>query len=121
MTSTAIRIYDNGFRYFFFQISPTEIEVVVQEIPDVIAVAVAGIPDPIALDLPAALVIRKTESLTAQFIDAYVRERVSDHKFLRGGIYFVNKLPLTYSGKVMRREVKKIATEMYQETKSEKA
>lgn len=37
-----------------------------------------------------------------------------DYKRLRGGVYFVSELPLTPSGKVMRRKVKEIAIEMHE-------
>lgn len=34
---------------------------------------------------------------------------------LRGGVFFVDELPLTPSGKVLRRQVRLIATAMYKE------
>jgi 4-coumarate--CoA ligase len=100
------------------QISPSEIEVIIEQIPGVLAVTITGVPDLITTDLPAALVVRKSEELTAEFIYDYVAQNVSNHKLLRGGVYFVNQLPLTHSGKVMRREAKEIATERYLQMKS---
>lgn len=38
---------------------------------------------------------------------------MSDAKQLRGGVYVVDEFPQTPSGKVLRREVTKIATELY--------
>lgn len=38
---------------------------------------------------------------------------MSDTKQLRGGIYFVDHLPVTPSGKVLRRKVKDIAIDLF--------
>lgn len=38
---------------------------------------------------------------------------MTDAKQLRGGVYFVDSLPVTPSGKVLRRKVKEIAVEYY--------
>lgn len=38
---------------------------------------------------------------------------MSDYKQLRGGVYFVDCLPMTPSGKIIRRKVKEMAIEMY--------
>lgn len=40
-------------------------------------------------------------------------ETIAEKDFLCGGVYFVDKLPKTHSGKVQRRGVKSIATELY--------
>lgn len=40
--------------------------------------------------------------------------KLSDAKQLRGGIYFVDELPLTPSGKVLRRKVQEIAKIFYE-------
>lgn len=44
-----------------------------------------------------------------------VSDNFADYKKLRGGVYFVQSLPLTASGKVLRRCVKELAIEMYKE------
>lgn len=54
-------------KYCNYQITPSEIEAVLLQSPDIEAACVAGIPDLIALDLPAVAVIRKEGSkITAQ-------------------------------------------------------
>lgn len=40
-------------------------------------------------------------------------DEFADYKRLRGGVYFVNSMPLTASGKIVRRLVKEQAIEMY--------
>jgi 4-coumarate--CoA ligase len=104
-------------RYCGYQISPSEIEVVIQQLPEVLSVSVVGIPDSLYVDLPAAVIVRGSETLSEQMVIDYVAQHVPDQKQLRGGVYFIDKLPLTYSGKIMRREVKKIAIELSERRK----
>lgn len=49
-------------RYDFHQISPSEIEAALMKSPEIARVCVAGIPDTVAVDLPAAAIIRKEGS-----------------------------------------------------------
>lgn len=43
-------------------------------------------------------------------------DHFADYKRLRGGVYFVELLPLTPSGKVLRRYVKEIAIKLHNKT-----
>lgn len=47
------------------------------------------------------------------YIFAFQLGHFADFQKLRGGVYFVDSLPLTPSGKILRREVKRIAIEMH--------
>lgn len=97
-----------------FQISPNEIEEFIAEIDGVLMVAVVGIPNDMVTDLPAAVVIQKSNSqLTAEDIYQKVASELAEFKWLRGGVYFTDELPLTPSGKIIRRKVKDIALEFY--------
>lgn len=101
-------------KYNSVQVSPTELEAVIQELPGIAGVCVVGIADPDAGDLPAAVVVRNGDvEVTEADVSGIVEERLSDGKRLRGGVYFVDKLPTTYSGKVLRRKAKEVATEAY--------
>ncbi|XP_062549577.1 probable 4-coumarate--CoA ligase 1 [Armigeres subalbatus] len=98
------------FKYNNFQISPTEIESVIQEMEGVAAVCVVGIPGE-PNDLATALVVRKknySADLDATEIAERANHLLPDYKHLRGGVYFAEKLPLTPSGKILRREVRKL-------------
>lgn len=98
------------FKYNNFQISPTEIESVIQEMEGVAAVCVVGIPGE-PNDLATALVVRKNdcaEVMDAEQIVRKVNLQLPDYKHLRGGVYFAKELPLTPSGKVLRRKVREI-------------
>lgn len=39
--------------------------------------------------------------------------RVIDCKRIRGGVFFIDEIPLTSSGKVLRRKVKEMAENIY--------
>ena len=43
--------------------------------------------------------------MTEQQILDWVSERVAPHKKIRGGVVFVDSIPKTASGKILRREV----------------
>lgn len=102
-------------KYMNYQISPSEIEDIILNVEGVTNVCVVGIPDPIKMELPAAVVVKKSvgPKITAEKIKDLIKDTCSDFKQLRGGVYFVDSLPMTPSGKVLRRKVKDFATELY--------
>ncbi|CAG9816375.1 unnamed protein product [Phaedon cochleariae] len=62
-------------------------------------------------DHPMAIVILDEQykgKTTPEEIVRYIDERVQDKQRLRGGVKFVDKIPLTPSGKVKRKELKRI-------------
>lgn len=81
-------------------------EAVIAEHPHVSEVAVFAKTDPVLLELVAAAVVRKQGSkLTASDVENMVTDRLEDHKRLRGGVFFVDKLPKNAMGKVLRRKL----------------
>jgi len=101
-------------KYCNDQVSPSELENVLLQHPGIANVCVVGIPDDMAFELPAAVVIKTTTSdVSEEEIHALMKDKLSDSKQLRGGVYFVESLPLTPSGKVLRRKVKEIALQHY--------
>lgn len=83
-------------------IYPAEVEEAVRRHPDVADVAVFGIPEPRLGEQVACAIIRRPDSdLSAEQLDAFLRERISRTKIPRQ-IHFVDSLPLTASGKVQR-------------------
>lgn len=45
-------------------------------------------------------------------------ENAADFKHLRGGIFFVDKFPLTASGKVQRKKVQEFAIQEFEKLKN---
>ncbi|XP_054010236.1 luciferin 4-monooxygenase-like [Hylaeus anthracinus] len=91
-------------KYKGFQVPPAELEAILLACPGVKDAAVIGLPHEEAGELPAAFIVKQEGSnITAEDINKYVNERVSCHKRLRGGIKFVENIPKTASGKILRR------------------
>ena len=89
-----------------FNVYPAEIERVVAGHPDVALVAVGSIPDEAKGELAKAYIVPKTGvTPDSDSIIAYCREHLAAYKVPRA-VQFVDDLPKTSTGKVMRRELK---------------
>lgn len=103
--------------YNNFQFYPTKIEQIILELPDIIEVCVCGIPNVLCNYLPAAAIVKSTNSsLNEQQIYNHVT-KLAHYKHLRGGVYFIEQLPKTISGKIMRYKVAELCTEFYKKRK----
>lgn len=93
-------------KYQSWHIPPAVIEGVLQSHPAVELAVVIGIPDEVDGDHPMGVVILKknaTKLPSEEELIEYVNERVDDRQKLRGGIRFVESIPMTPSGKVKRK------------------
>lgn len=104
-------------RYCGMHITPSKIESFLINSLKIKSVCVVGVPSDNG-DLPAALVVRNDNEITEEEIFNSVSEQFSDCNKLRGGIYFVDAIPLTPSGKVVRRKVKEIVMQMMAEKRN---
>ncbi|WAR15069.1 4CLL5-like protein [Mya arenaria] len=94
-------------KYNGLQVAPAYLEDIIVKHPDVVDAAVIGIPDPDAGELPRAYVVRQPGSqTTTKDIIQYVHDHVAPHMRLRGGVEFIEEVPRTPSGKIMRRLLK---------------
>ncbi|KAF5282538.1 hypothetical protein FQA39_LY04945 [Lamprigera yunnana] len=94
-------------KYKGFQVSPTELEAILLSNPKVADVAVTSLSDDKVGQLPLALVVKAPNSkLTELEVEEFVEKRVSSQKRLRGGVIFVNEIPRTGSGKIVRHKLK---------------
>jgi 4-coumarate--CoA ligase len=106
----------NGCLYY------SELEGVLLDCPLVEDVAVVGLHDEAEhTEVPRAYVVpasdqNPSEELSKQICD-YVAERVAYYKKLRGGVRFVDAIPKSQAGKILRRILKEMAAE---ETKKSK-
>ncbi|XP_067665299.1 uncharacterized protein [Haliotis asinina] len=91
-------------KYKGFQVAPAELEDVLLSHPAVADVGVIGIPDVEAGELPKAFVVMKSGSRTTeQELQDFVKSKVSGTKRLRGGVTFLQEIPKSASGKILRR------------------
>ncbi|MFF9221910.1 class I adenylate-forming enzyme family protein [Streptomyces viridosporus] len=86
-------------------ISPTEIENVLQEMPGVEEVAVIAVEDAKFGETPAALLRTSTPVEPADVV-AYCNERLADYKVPRYVVFLDSALPRMASGKIAKRELK---------------
>jgi acyl-CoA synthetase (AMP-forming)/AMP-acid ligase II len=85
---------------------PIEVEEALAQHPDVLDVTVIGVPDERWGEAVKALVIRRSGwTATADDLIAFARERLAGYKLPRS-IEFVDELPRTPSGKVLKRELR---------------
>jgi acetyl-CoA synthetase len=92
-----------------YRIGPGEIEDCLLRHPAVAMVAVVGIPDADRTEIVKAFIVptsgaEPSAALTAE-LQAFVRDRLAAHEYPRA-IDYVTELPLTATGKVMRRELR---------------
>ncbi|XP_076034360.1 uncharacterized protein LOC143021048 isoform X2 [Oratosquilla oratoria] len=92
------------------QVAPAELEDILRRHPTVADVAVIGIPDERAGELPRAYVVASSNSSPCQdTLASYVADIVAPHKKLAGGVHFVDQIPKSPTGKILRRELKAAA------------
>jgi 4-coumarate--CoA ligase len=100
------------FKYNGYPINPSEIEETIQSIPGVEQVTVVGIPHPEFINLAWAAVVRQAgfEHLSEQHIVDHVAQKLAVYKHLHGGVLFMDSLPMTVSGKVLKRVIRETLT-----------
>ena len=86
---------------------PVEIEEVIRTHPDVAEAGVFGVPDDVVQELVTAAVVKKPGSdLTEQEVEKLVADKLEDFKRLRGGVFFVDKIPTNQQGKILRPKLR---------------
>jgi 4-coumarate--CoA ligase len=90
-----------------FPVAPAELEELLLTNENVADVAVIQVPNDAAGELPRAYVVLKPtadpKKSTEQSLKNWVRERVAPQKRLEGGIKFLQEIPKSASGKILRR------------------
>ncbi|XP_071447608.1 luciferin 4-monooxygenase-like [Hetaerina americana] len=94
-------------KYKGFQVPPAELEGLLLQHPLIQDAAVIGIPNEVAGEVPKAFVVKqKGAKLSEADVISFVEKRVSSPKRLRGGVRFLESIPKTASGKILRRELR---------------
>lgn len=96
-------------KYKAYQVAPAELEGLLISHPKIKDAAVIGIPDEMSGELPFAFVVKETNTdLTEDEVKEFVSKNVSNPKWLRGGVKFIDEIPKTVSGKILRRELREL-------------
>ncbi|XP_074115187.1 luciferin 4-monooxygenase [Cotesia typhae] len=93
-----------------FQIAPAEIENILLSHPDVNDAAVFGKYDATGDQVPVAFVVKKPQSdVTGEQLRKFVDDKVSIQKHLRGGVKFIDAIPKSPAGKILRHQLELIS------------
>ncbi|KAL2851053.1 hypothetical protein BJY01DRAFT_261087 [Aspergillus pseudoustus] len=84
------------------QVAPAELELFLLTHTDVADAAVVGAKVN-GGEYPRAFVVRKEGIVTESELFDMIKAQFAPHKWLTGGVYFIEKIPRTGSGKIMRR------------------
>ena len=107
------RLYITGRKkeliiYKGFNIAPRMLEEVLFKHPDILECAVLGKKDDMAGEIPVAFVVLKQgTSQTSDDIMNFVNDKVAAYKKIRE-VRFIDKLPISPNGKVLRKELAKL-------------
>lgn len=96
-------------KYKGFQVAPAELEGKLMDHPNVNDVAVIGVHDDEQhTEVPRAYVVpaKGREDHHAEEIVRWMSEKVAYYKRLRGGVVFIDEIPKSASGKILRRILK---------------
>ena len=94
-----------------FQVAPPELEGVLLDHPNIVDCAVIGVeikqPDQDPTELPRAYVVRKPgvkeQNLTEDMVKEYIKPKLARYKWLEGGVRFVEAIPKSANGKILKR------------------
>jgi acyl-CoA synthetase (AMP-forming)/AMP-acid ligase II len=99
-----------------YNIYPREIEEHFYKHPSVLEVAIIGLPDTVLGEISCAVIKLKPGHVEdEQSMKDYIKDKVADFK-VPDRFVFVDKLPITASGKIIKHELKNIITEKLKAT-----
>ncbi|XP_042213614.1 4-coumarate--CoA ligase-like [Homarus americanus] len=90
------------------QVAPSELEGLILQHPNVVEVGVVGVPDDRLGEVPRAYVVTSAPTTQTE-IKEFVEPKLALFKRLAGGVIFINEIPKTATGKLLRKELRKMA------------
>ena len=98
---------DDVINYGGSKISPAEVETVAIRYPGVVDCAYSSVQDPITGELPVMLIVQE-DGFDETAFQSYMQQQVESYK-LPQKIFYIEKVPKTFKGSLLRKEIKKIA------------
>ncbi|KAF9558158.1 putative fatty-acid--CoA ligase FadD10 [Mortierella alpina] len=99
-------------KYKGFQVAPAELEAILLTHPQILDSAVIGVENAEqATEVPMAFVVKNEataegRALSEQEVVEFVGEKVAAHKRLRGGVRFIDAIPKSAAGKILRKDLR---------------
>lgn len=90
-----------------FNVYPNEIEGVIAQMPGVLEVGAIGVPDEYSGEVVKVIIVKKDPSLSEDDVKAHCKEELTGYKRPKI-IQFVDELPKTNVGKILRRELREM-------------
>jgi 4-coumarate--CoA ligase len=90
------------------QVAPAELEAHLLSHPDILDVAVIGVEWE-GTEAPRAYVVADQSKVSEEQIKAFVKEHMATYKQLRGGVVFIDVIPKSPSGKILRKDLRAMA------------
>lgn len=98
-------------KYKGAQVAPAELEGLLTSHGKIADAAVIGVwSEQQQTEVPRAYVVAKSD-ITAREVADFVKSKVAAYKQVRGGVFFIDEIPKSASGKILRKELRQKAME----------
>ena len=115
-TGDIVKMDEQGFVYLVdrkkdvvvvsgFKVFPNEVEQIIAQLPGVLEVGVVGVPSEESGEAVKAVIVKRDPALTKESVIAFCREHLTGYKIPKI-VEFVDELPKTNVGKILRRELR---------------
>ncbi|KAL2798528.1 hypothetical protein BJX66DRAFT_322641 [Aspergillus keveii] len=95
-------------KYKGLQVAPAELEAHLISHPLIFDAAVIGVPAPDGSgnEVPRAYIVADKTKISESQVKDFVKEHLAHYKQLRGGVVYLQAIPKSPSGKILRRELR---------------
>lgn len=90
-----------------FNVYPNEVEAVISQMPEVLEVGAIGVPDDASGEAVKVIIVKSDQSLTEEQVIAHCKDQMTGYKRPKY-VKFVEELPKTNVGKILRRELRNL-------------
>ncbi|KAF8370558.1 hypothetical protein PRIPAC_76987 [Pristionchus pacificus] len=88
------------------QVPPAELEGILLSTPSIRDVAIVGVPHEAGGEL--VFIVKAEENLEAEDVERVITDKLAPFKRITGGVVFLDAIPRSASGKILRRQLKEI-------------